>query len=213
MDYGIASIIGSGIGFLGDLFSGGMNRKSDQANIELQKWMAVNQWKREDTSVQRRVKDLEAAGLSPVLAAGQGASSVQVMHPGSKAEATGVQAVGQVMKNALEMKNLSETIATQKKSQDQLDALTKKNEAETIRTLIDAERSGYDLQYAKDHKISTKDSTPTYLKSLKVGKKMGEQSLEEFLKPMKTTDGQNLSPYGEIADWIKNLINKKKDKK
>lgn len=53
-----------------DLF----NTAGSLFNYGYNKWLQREQWKREDTAIQRRVADLEASGLSKTLA-GSGASS------------------------------------------------------------------------------------------------------------------------------------------
>ena len=58
-----------------NLLTGYLNYKNQQDVLAWQKDIQRDIFAREDTSIARRVADLKASGLSPVLAAGQGAGT------------------------------------------------------------------------------------------------------------------------------------------
>lgn len=74
------------LGGIGSAIGAGLNYMQQNKQMEYDKQVQQTTWDREDNAVQRRVADLEAAGLSPTLAAGsaaQASAPIRAQVPGA----------------------------------------------------------------------------------------------------------------------------------
>lgn len=145
-----------------DILGGLFNMGADVWKAGYQMDMQKKAWSREDSAIQRRVADLKAAGLSPVLAAGQGATSmapIDITRPTAPTDSSAKMALlMDMMRQKQEIsKSAAETALTEKMQRNaDLDALNKQQEYEGRK--IDVMEKAVKLQSdRRDLELNIKD--------------------------------------------------------
>ena len=168
MALGFAELAGlAGINLAGNLYGQYKQYKLEQANLDWQIAAQRTTWEREDNAVQRRVADLKAAGLSPVLAAGSAASTSAPI--ATKAPTVPQIDVLSAVLNAARVKaDVSKTEAEERYLEMQREAAAstvelniaraRESEAAKMDKLSAVEERMYNLQLSRNAGTPTKDA-------------------------------------------------------
>lgn len=198
------SLISAGAGLFGDLM--GLGRQT-----ALQR----EAWDREDTAVQRRVRDLRAAGLSPTLAAGSAAGSSAPINVMGAFQHAG-ERVGEAVRGGLELQaqkiglrklaaEAGRTEADRRRAEAEADI--KESESYYLSTFGHMRQAAY---LARD--VRERDTTDiNYLRKLIMDEEWPmaiarRKNTELALRLAQVAEKMGSGPAGGLGSWARALV-------
>lgn len=200
----MATLGGAAIGAIGGIWNNERNLGFQSKQIEYQKALQERMFQREDNAVQRRVADLRAAGLSPVLAAGSAAQAGPVVDvKPQSSELSG--ALDSVASGAQKAAQTEQSIMAARAAKAQVELIGANVAKAKAQTLVAAREAGI-FRYVSPGKWSHPKYEDVWGRRTQSALNSGRQLLE-VLNPRMDAARPNLpAPARAYDDWFRRNV-------